>query len=323
MAEPNPFLKTGAKPVADDGDAEPSREEKVLAALEGDDDDKGDEGEDANVLFGDDKPEDSDDPLEDEDLFDEDDKKPEVPKGWTESTYKRFKQVIGQRNDGRKTIDALTKAGEANKELAGVFSEKYGSFDNPAAIARFDADFMSAVETLSKTDVNIAQFADTIKNFQQTGRAPAVTTSTTPAPVADPKPDVRVTKIIESNARRDVDAVLTDINVKSSFRKLIADHIVSGDADLTTLDRASVVKLAKGFIAEKGFTSKDVLEPVKDGAKKTTKPATSRQSGVATVERRTQAKPDSDASSRPDAPKTREEWIENRDTALREMFEEN
>ncbi len=288
---PNPFKSDDD--TATDGDPKAKPE----ATLE----------EEPNALFADTDPDgaddDGDDPDEDQ-LFDKPvddlDKPKTVP-------IARLGKVVGQRNELRLTVATLEKALESSTALAKVFSEKYSRFDNPAQAVAFDADFMDGIETLSKTDGNVAELATKIKTFIETGRVPNMEQNapTIPTP-AESKPDPRVDKIIANQTRTSVEATLAGMDVKPAFRKLIADYVVKdGAQDLT---RNSIVKLAKGFIEENGFTSAEILGVPGSGKPKVKKPPTGGTAKANTVE---PAGADDDPAAdpkRPEAAKNLNEW---------------
>lgn len=253
-------------------------------------------------------------------LFDGDGVTPKAPpKGWTEKTYNRFRQVIGQRNEGRKASakDAATISA-LEKQVRGI-QDKYGRFDNPDAVMAADADFMGALEQAVKVNPSLSQLADQVKAFQQTGSinvapqpgqlpAPLITPPVVRATVEAPKQDPQVAQLIEQNARTTIGTALDGLNVKPAFQKLIADSIVANTKDnLAGIDRAGVVFAARAFIKDKGFTSAEVLS--KQAPKPKGKPATGQQAQAATS---TPLSGETPEGERPEAPKTREQWLANR-----------
>jgi hypothetical protein len=316
----NPFLKEdGADPVKDALELEePEVKEEVG------------EEEPENALFdGPDEDEEVTEEIdEDNELFEGDDE-PEVPKGWTKGTYDRFRQVIGQRNELRAekaqaaaAVKALQDAVDSNKGIVSIIAEKYGKFENPAAMVAADAAFMDAVEELGKTNPEVARFGAAIQHFLTTGEAPKMADGTTPTipavtPKKDetPREDPRITKILEGNARKSIKETLAGLDVKPAFRAIIADAVLKTDGlDLAALEEPQVVELAKAFIKEKGFTAADILAtPQKEsGEKGGKKPKAGGKAGVGTkvADQRTRGKK---ADETPEGPKDVDEWNARRE----------
>lgn len=297
----NPFLKK------DD-----TEETVVDPAAEEQNDDELSAAEAENELFDDES--ESDDEDEAASLFDEDESEKKIPE---KVPYKRLQKVVGQRNELRQQIGQLEKALDANKQLVAVFHEKYGKFDNPAAIAKFDADFMEAIEALSKDNQGVARFAESIKDYLKTGRVPNVSeekqTFTSPQNTT-PKEDPKVAKLVERDARNTVEATLEAMDVKPAFRALIADHVVKQeDVDLTDLSKAQVVDLAKQFIKSKGFKAAEILQTT---SKKKGKPSTTSGSSRAVTKESDETEEEED---RPPAAKSLEEWHSNREKMRRSL----
>jgi hypothetical protein len=260
----------------------------------------------------------------------EGDEPAKIPKGWTKGTWKRFQTVLHQRNDLRGEVAAekesnqtLKEALEAAKGLSGLIGEKYKDYTNPLAQVKFDADFMDALEQAGVHNPGYKQMAQEIKQYMDTGSLPNMST-TNPlgppphapaAPAVEPKPDPRVDALLQQNARKVVTDTLETQGVKPAFRTLIADHVVASGADLTALDKAAVLKAARDFAVEKGFTGKDILTgaPSKDDPKPAT--STSQTKGAVTPK----AKAAGEAEG-PKQAKTMEEWSKNRENYLRDQF---
>lgn len=269
----------------------------------------------------------------------EPDGKDKIPKGWTQGTYNRFREVIGQRNELRTdkvatatTIQTLQAAVEAQKGIVGVIAEKYGKFDNPAAMVAADAAFMDAVEELGKTNPEVARFGVAIQHFLKTGKAPTMADGTTPAapvlaatpaPETTPAEDPRITKILEGNAKRDIKALLGNLDVKPSFRDIIADHVLKQDGlDLADISETKVVQFAKDFIKDKGFTAADVLANVSDpekGGKGKGKAKTGGKAGVGVTDASARGDDGKAKDTSPKPPKDLDEWNVNRE-ARRDAF---
>lgn len=265
-----------------------------------------------------------------EKLFDDpEEEEPQIPKGWTPGTYKRFSKVIGQRNELRDQLAELTADRDRAKSLAGVLHEKYAEFTDPAAQAARDIQFMDALETLAKQDAGVNEFAAKIVEFIQTGRfnmpdatnpqgSPSIVKTSAPA---EPKHDERVDRIVRRDAQREVSTTLDALGVKPSFQKLIGDAILNDPKlDLTTVDRRLVIERSKTFIKENGFSAEDVLaKQSKPDA--SSKPATGGGSKPAEKPaRRTQERgsstpaEDSDTSK---TPKTLDEWQRRHEERMR------
>lgn len=266
-----------------------------------------------------------------EKLFDDpEEEEPQIPKGWTQGTYKRFSKVIGQRNELRDQITKLEADRDRAKSLAGVLHEKYAEFTDPAAQAARDIQFMDALETLAKQDAGVNEFAAKIVEFIQTGRfnmpdatnpqgSPSIVK--TPAAAAEPKHDERVDRIVRRDAQREVSTTLDALGVKPSFQKLIGDAILNDPKlDLTTVDRRLVIERSKAFIKENGFSAEDVLaKQSKPDA--SSKPATGGGSKPAEKPaRRTQERGSSTPAEDSDtnkAPKTLDEWQRRHEERMR------
>jgi hypothetical protein len=320
----NPFRENadGTDPVKDALDAEDAEEVQDP-----------EEQPDSKLFDGPDEDEEVEEEVdEDSALFDAEEPEDEgdqIPKGWTKGTYNRFTQVIGQRNELRTqsaqkdaTIKTLQDAVESHKGIVGVISEKYGKFENPAAMVAADAAFMDAVEELGKTNPEVARFGAAIQNFLRTGEVPKMADgtqpappapATTPAPETKPAEDPRITKIIEGNARKSIKETLAGLDVKASFRDIIADHVVKQDElDLTNLSETKVVEIAKAFIKDKGFTPEDVLQKVVEG-KGSKKAKTTGKAGVSTKDSTTRERGGKGKDTGPKAPKDIDEWNAQRE----------
>jgi hypothetical protein len=175
-----------------------------------------------------------------ETLFETLDKnKGEIPKGWTKGTYKRFQQVIGQRNEERQHSKQLAAALETAKALAGVFSDRYSDFANPAGMAAFDADFMQGLEELCTSGrTDIAEMAEAVKEYVKTGKAPEMSSTskasivTQPNASADaPAADPRIDALLAREARGVISATLSGAGVKPAFQSLISEHIVATEGE--------------------------------------------------------------------------------------------
>ena len=247
-----------------------------------------------------------------------------VPKGWTEKTYRRFQKVIGQRNDGRRLNAAQGKTIAGHESFMRNLSDKYGSYDNPTAVMLADASFMDAFEQLAKTTPSIAAIADQVKNFQSTGSIPV--SDGQPIGNVDlrkdtaitPKTDDRVDKLIEQGARNTITATLESCKVKPAFLKIITDSLIAEGGDLSAISREGVIAKARAFIAESGFTASEVLTQVASPPAKD-KPATRGGQRQAAVSDKTAQERENDTAG---APKSREEWIANRNKMRDAMFSE-
>lgn len=322
-----PDLPTPAFQKTDPADGQPApvdRDKAVEAALDAADvaADKADKADAVvNDLFPDDAADIShadDEGVDDPDaLFEADGATPKAPpKGWTEKTYNRFRQVIGQRNEGRKVnVKQVETIAALEKQVRGI-QDKYGRFPDPDKVMAADADFMDALEQAVRVNPALSALADQVKAFQQTGSInvapgqapPATAAPVRPAVAEAPKTDPQVTQLLEQNARTTIGVALDSLNVKPAFQKLIADSIVANTKDnLAGIDRSGIVSAARAFIKEKGFTSAEVLSKVP--AKPKGKPATGQQAQAAAS---TPLGAETPVGERPDAPKTRDQWLANR-----------
>lgn len=289
------------------------------------------EDEEGSDLFGkadddDEEPSDEDDEGEEEgeDLFED---KPKTPKGWNPKTYARFKKVIGQRNDLREKLETIEGRLELNQEIQKLLDGEYSKFEDPLAQVRWDSGFTTALESLIKADPSFSQFAQAVLHHWKTGEVPkmsdqqktATNTAVVPPLKGDddaPKTDPRVDSIIESNARSTVDRVLTERGAKPSFRAIVADYIVGSNLDLAALKPPEVMRFAKDFIKDKGFTEADVLEPKTEDGDKPRKPATGGRKAAAIKAGGSDDKGGNTDQPGKDAPKTLDEWEKNRSQRL-------
>lgn len=220
--------------------------------------------------------------------------------------YTRLQKVIAQRNEARERLEELERTeSELRAELSGekafreTVAQRYGRFRNPNAQLAIDADFMSALEELAKTDGDVGKFYKKVTDYMSTGnRQPTVETK------AEPQVDKRVERIVEKQARVQVAEVLGPLKLQPKYVRLIENHVVQNAKDLADLDSAAVKKLAKAWIADNGFTL-DEMRPVKTDAKAKDKPPTGRQNAPAAAQNKSGKKAEA-------KPKTREEWLESR-----------
>jgi len=228
--------------------------------------------------------------------------------------YKRLQKVVAERNAHRERLAALEEATEkSNLELVELkafrdaMSERYKRFRNPAVQLAQDADFMSALEEMAKQDREIHGFYRKVVQFMQTGES-----RPEPKTPEAPKPDARIDKVLEREARRTVTETLAPLQLQPKFEKLIAGHVLQNAKDLAELSAAQIKKLTREFLTEHDFKLADVQVPKQKDDAAGDKPTTTRASGTpAPAARKTDTK-----AAEPAKFKSREEYLEHRRSIL-------
>jgi len=167
---------------------------------------------------------------------------------------------IARLNKELKKRTELNNLIEGFKPLADVVTESYKDFKDPVNQLRYDAQFMSALEEVSKHDVpGFAQAIGAVTHFMKTGEMPKMgDTKTAEKPATKViERDARVDAIVEREASRTIESVLP-ATMRASFKAVASDYIVANADNLAELNAAEVKSLTKQFIAEKGFTKEDI-----------------------------------------------------------------
>jgi len=335
-------------PTEEAAASEEAVEEGTEAAAEGDEpvEDEGleSEGED---LFAEPDEDELFAESADEDLFEEEEASEQKPVSH-KSFRKRVGKLTAQREEARREaakareelaeargrLEAIQQEYETTRELARVFQEKYGKFQDPAKQALWDSSFMEAAEELAKTNPEVRAAVNAVADHvsggkvMNTGREAAPTREPEKKAEAEaPKPDPRVEAIVRQNAQRTVHDALGA--VKPAFRDVIADHIVNRpDVDLTTLDASAVKKIAGAYIREKGFTREEVLAKPGKAVKAETPSAKEEPkkaptaSGKGTAVAPSLKKAPEGSGEKPEPPKSRSEWEARRNERLEAFFQE-
>lgn len=235
--------------------------------------------------------------------------------------YKRLQQVVQERNQLRSKLAELGEAeSKLRAELSGAqefrstFSQRYGKFRNPVAQLALDADFMSAMEELAKTDAEVSNFYQKVmKSMGQTPQQPQQPTT----PTIEPAKDARLDRVVEQYAVFTIKSVLEPLRLQDRYQRMIQNHVLQHAKDLAALDAEGVKSLARQFISNSGFTVEEMRKATETPVKPT-KPVTG--SG------RQGASPGAPASKakqpEPKKFKNREEYLEHRASVVEDLISE-
>jgi hypothetical protein len=232
--------------------------------------------------------------------------------------YKRLQQVVRQRNELQAQLAQLQEAeSKLRNELSGAqgfreaFQQRYGKFRNPVAQLALDADFMSALEGLSKTDPDVGSFYKKVMSSmgqnppqqeqQQQQQAPAV--------------DTRLDAVVHRHAELTIKDVLAPLTLQDRYQKMVVNHVMQNAKDLAALDSNAVKQLARQFIADSGFTIEE-MRKAQTTPVKPTKPKTAGAGGGASP-----AAPKTPAKAI-EKPKSREDYLQRRENMLSDLITE-
>ncbi len=225
--------------------------------------------------------------------------------------YKRLQKVITERNAERVRVseleDAITQAKAElveHKAFRDALTDRYARFKNPAVQLARDADFMSALEEMAKTDRDVHGFYRKVTEYMETGQKPE-------PKAEEAKPDPRLVKMFEREAERTVVDTLRPLGLQDKYQKLIRSYVLS-KTDAADVTDTVVKKLTKEFMTEHGFRLADMKLAQPDPAPVQKKPPTA--SGRGGSAGAPAAKPEKKADAAKF--KTREDYLEHRRSVL-------
>jgi hypothetical protein len=240
------------------------------------------------------------------------------------STFqKRLGKVISQRELEKESRIRAEAERDTHRQALADFRAVYA--ENPD-LARFDVRFMEAIQGLSAEHADVAEVAQAVADFVNTGEfkgvKKTVSNQTPDKKTEAPASDARLDKIIERDARQLAGEALETVGVKPAFVKLLTDHVVKTHGDLASLSASDVKRISREYLKDNGFSPAEVLKSTKAAEKDTTtkKPATT-GSGAAKAATTTKGAGDGKGDDgRPAAPKDRNEWEARRADRVREFF---
>lgn len=190
--------------------------------------------------------------------------------------YKRFQKVVNERNELRTHVAELEAVVDTFEQFNDVIKTKYSRFKNPAAVLTADANFMESLEAMAQKDPEVAKAAQKVKTYMESGKLDTPTPQEKPAQARD----TRVDLIVEKEARRSVEQVLSSANVTKPMKAIISDYVVGRAEDPASLSEKEIVKLTKAFMKEKGLKLSDVQGPKAEKAEAPKKVKTGKETSA-------------------------------------------
>lgn len=274
-----------------------------------------------SALFGSDTPppeeEKSEEEPEKEDVFEE----PKTPKT---VPYERLAKVVGERNEAREKLAQLEGQQAIDAAIKEIVSQHYSNFEDPAAQLRFDATFMEALEATGKLSPSHQKYAAEVMHYIKTKELPTMPDKTTPpettqrAEEKTPAVDPRVEALLEKETRREIQAQLDELGLKTSFRNVVTDYFVGALEDLSKgFDPGDLVSFTREFIKHNGFDKDDVLATVPKETPKD-KPPTGGDRKAAPPKEETPG----EEPEKPKGAKDMNEWRKNHEARVKSLLAE-
>lgn len=230
----------------------------------------------------------------------------------------RLDKVIAQREEMKAE---LAKAQEKLAALAAYETILEGRYQGNINLAKYDHDFASAAERLSKAGDEAVNAV--LARIDAEAKSPFKPTQAQPVPAEAAKaPEVpaAVAKIIKKDARAVVAEVMDAGQIDDSFAKVITSFILDQPVDeLADLDQAAVVDATKEYLDKHGLQLAQIRKKTKDGAVPKNGPPVG---GKSKSTSKPAAESEAKAAKAAEKPKNHKEWMAQRQERLRETARE-